>query len=399
MSSAPSSPASSNPAATRAYDAVVIGGGLHGLSAALHLARGGARVVVVEKHWVGRHASGATAAGVRTLNRDPRELDLALEAMDMWHAMASLVDDDCGFHANGQICVAETPAALQKLQARVEGLRAAGYVHEEIIDTGELRRLLPELSHHCLGASIARRDGAADPHRALRAFRGAILQAGVELVEHCGVTAIERRGQDWRVIGEGGRSWTAPAVVNAAGAWAARIAALVGDDIPLAAKSSMMMVSERLRPFIKPVVAIMGRSLSFKQSDQGTLVIGGGLQGIPDLDKETSTARMKVLAKGAHAATDLFPAVANIRIVRVWAGLEAKTEDLLPVVGPSPNAPGVFHAFGFSGHGFELVPVVGATMADLVLRGGTRRPIQNLKAERLMARAPSETAAAREHAS
>lgn len=374
----------------RVYDAVVIGGGLHGLSAALHLARQGARVAVVEKHWVGRHASGATAAGVRTLNRDLRELDLSLEAMDMWHNMAALVGDDCGFHANGQVCVAENPTALARLQARVDGLRASGYTHEEIIGPDELRRLLPELSTHCVGASIARRDGAADPHRALRAFRASALQAGVELVEHCGVTAIERQGADWRVVGEGGRAWTAPAVVNAAGAWSARIAALVGDDIPLATKSSMMMVSERLRPFIKPVVSIMGRSLSFKQSDQGTLVIGGGLQGIPDLDKETSTARMRVLAKGAKASTDLFPAVRDIRIVRVWAGLEAKTEDLLPVVCPSPHAPGVFHAFGFSGHGFELVPVVGAAMADLVLRGQTARAIQNLDARRLMPDQPRD---------
>jgi sarcosine oxidase subunit beta len=367
----------------RAYDAVVIGGGLHGLSAALHLARAGARVAVVEKHWTGRHASGATAAGVRTLNRDVRELDLSLEAMDMWHDLAALVGDDCGFHAHGQICVAENPAALQRLQERVDGLRTNGYTHEEIIGPDELRRLLPELSTHCVGASIARRDGAADPHRTLRAFRRSVLEAGGELFEHCGIVAIERRGADWRVVGEG-REWTAPAVVNAAGAWAARIAALVGDEIPLATKSSMMMVSERLRPFIKPVVSIMGRSLSFKQSDQGTLVIGGGLQGIPDLDKETSTARMRVLAKGAHAATDLFPAVRDIRIVRVWAGLEAKTEDLLPIVGPSPNASGVFHAFGFSGHGFELVPVVGAAMADLVLRGRTGRAIQHLGAQRLM---------------
>ncbi|CAB3634311.1 MAG: FAD-binding oxidoreductase [Achromobacter sp.] len=367
----------------RHCDVIVIGGGLHGLSAALHVAREGRRVVVIEKHWVGRHASGATAAGVRTLNRDLGELDLSLEAMDMWHVMASLVGDDCGFHANGQICVAETPAALAKLEARVADLRARGYTHEELIGPDELRRLLPDLSPHCLGASIARRDGAADPHRALRAFRASAEQAGVTIIEHCGVTGLERQGQDWRVLTEAG-PWIAPCVINAAGAWSARIAAMAGDDIPLATKSSMMMVSERLRPFIKPVVAIMGRSLSFKQSDQGTLVIGGGLQGIPDLDRETSTARMRVLAKGAHAATDLFPSVRNIRIVRVWAGLEAKTDDMLPVIGPSPNAPGVLHAFGFSGHGFELVPVVGAALADLALRGHTARAIGNLRAERLM---------------
>ncbi|AHV91975.1 NAD(P)/FAD-dependent oxidoreductase [Bordetella holmesii] len=372
---------------TPIFDVAVIGGGLHGLSAALHIARQGKRVVVLERHWTERHASGATAAGVRTLNRDRRELDLSLEALDMWHNMAALVGDDCGFHAHGQICVAETEQGLAKLAARVATLRAAGYTHEEVIDAAELRRLLPELSPHCVGATMVRRDGAADPHRALRAFRASAEAAGVTLVEHCAVTGLRRQGSDWCVVTERGE-WVAPAVVNAAGAWSARIATMAGDDIPLDTKSSMMMVSERLRPFIKPVVAIVGRSLSFKQSDQGTLVIGGGLQGTPNLERETSTARMRVLAKGAHAATDLFPMVRDIRIVRVWAGLEAKTEDLLPVVGPSPNAPGLFHAFGFSGHGFELVPVVGAVMADLVLRGTTSRPIEALQATRLMGAQP-----------
>ncbi|TCT11083.1 NAD(P)/FAD-dependent oxidoreductase [Paralcaligenes ureilyticus] len=373
------------------YDVAVIGGGLHGLSSALHLSRAGKRVIVLERHWAGRHASGASAAGVRTLNRDRGELDLSLEAMEMWRRLNELVGDDCGFHANGQLCVAEDETTLAQLQAHVDALRSDGYTHEELVGPDELQRLLPALSPHCRGASIARRDGAADPHRALRAFRLAAQAAGATLHEHCGVNAIERRGTEWMLITDKG-NWTVPAIVNAAGAWSARIAAMVGDDIPLQAKSSMMMVSERLQPFIKPVVSIVGRSLSFKQSDQGTLVIGGGLQGIPNLDKETSTARMLVLAKGAQAATDLFPGVRNVRIVRVWAGLEAKTEDLLPIVGPSPNAPGVFHAFGFSGHGFQLVPIVGAVLTDLIVRGKTDRAIDKLGAQRLMGTPPTKEA-------
>lgn len=365
------------------YDVAVIGGGLHGLSAAMHLARAGQRVLVLERHWTGRHASGATAAGVRTLNRDLAELDLSLEAMEMWHGIADLVGDDCGFHADGQICVAEREPGLDKLKARVSLLDSLGYRHEEIIDARELRRQVPAISPHCVGASIARRDGAADPHRTIKAFRRSAEEAGVLILEQCGVDSIVRRGQDWTIRGAH-QSWTVPFVVNAAGAWSGRVAAMVGDDIPLETKSSMMIVSERLAPMIRPVVSIMGRSLSFKQSDQGTLVIGGGLQGIPDLDRETSTVRLGVLSKGARAATDLFPCVRDMRIVRVWAGLEAKTRDLIPVIGPSPNAPGVFHAFGFSGHGFQLVPVVGAALADLVVHGRTGRTIGKLSAQRLM---------------
>ncbi len=373
------------------YDVVVIGGGLHGLSAAMHLGRAGKRVIVLERAWTGRHASGASAAGVRTLNRDRGELDLSLEAMEMWHGMQALVGDDCSFQASSQICVAENAAGLEKLERHVGALRNDGYTHEEIIGADELKRLLPALSPHCVGASIARGDGAADPHRTLRAFRAAAERAGVTVKEHCGVNAIERRGAEWCVISEQGLV-IAPVIVNAAGAWSARIAAMVGEDIPLSTKSSMMMVSERLAPFIKPVVAIMGRSLSFKQSTQGTLVIGGGLQGVPDLDRESSTARMQILAKGAHAATDIFPDVRNVRIVRVWAGLEAKTDDMLPIVGPARDVPGFYHAFGFSGHGFQLVPVVGAVLTDLIVHGSTKRPIEHLQAARLMASACSSGA-------
>lgn len=383
----------------RVFDVAVIGGGLHGLSAAMHLCRAGKRVVVLERAWVGRHASGATAAGVRTLNRDLGELDLALESMEMWHRISSLVGDDCGFRAHGQICVAEQSDNLLKLESRVARLTGMGYRHEEIIDGDELRRLIPAISPHCIGASVARGDGAADPHRTLAAFRRSADAAGAVIHEGCGVQGIRQCGQEWSLELDGpvvsGQQATivVPFVVNAAGAWSGRIAAMVGDEIPLGTKASMMIVTERLAPLIKPVVSIMGRSLSFKQSDQGTIVIGGGLQGVPDLDDESSAVRLGVLSKGARAATDLFPCVRNVRMMRVWSGLEAKTADLLPVVGPAVNAPGVFHAFGYSGHGFELVPVVGATLADLIVHGSTRRAIGALSAQRLVV-APSGKLAA-----
>lgn len=365
------------------FDVAVIGGGLHGLSAALHLARAGRRAVVIERRWTGRHASGATAAGVRTLNRDIAEIPISLEAMDMWHGIAGIVGDDCGFHAHGQLRIAETAEHLPALIQREARIRALGHAHEEMIDAAELRRLVPALSPHCVGALVARRDGAADPHRTIAAFRRSCEAEGVVIVEGCGVEAADRQGDDWTVIC-GERRFRAPAVVNAAGAWAARVAALFGDEIALGVRASMMIVTERIAPLLDPVVSVVGRALSFKQSDQGTLVIGGGLQGAADLDSETSTVNFAELARGARATSDLFPAVQDVRIARCWTGIEAQTRDHLPVIGASPNAQGLIHAFGFSGHGFQLVPVVGAIVADLVTEGGSNRKIAAFAPERLM---------------
>jgi len=365
------------------FDVAVVGGGLHGLSAALHLARAGRRVVVIERRWTGRHASGATAAGVRTLNRDLAEVPISLEAMAMWHRIEEIVGDDCGFQAQGQLNVAERDEHMPALIQREAKMRGLGYAHEELIDAKELRRLVPALSPHCVGALVARRDGAADPHRTILAFRRACEAEGVVIAEACGVETVDRQGEDWLLVC-GARRFRAPVVVNAAGAWAGRLAALFGDDIALGVRASMMIVTERLAPLLDPVVSVVGRALSFKQASQGTLVIGGGLQGSADLDRERSTVNFRELAKGARAASDLFPAVRGVRIARCWTGIEAQTRDRLPVIGASPRVAGLVHAFGFSGHGFQLVPVVGAILAELVVEGRTRREIAAFAPQRLM---------------
>jgi sarcosine oxidase, subunit beta len=368
---------------TATADALVIGGGLHGLSAALQLARRGASVILLERVLIGRHASGATAAGVRTLGRAREELPVSLIAMDMWHDIQSLVGDHCDFQAHGQLTVAETEAELNKLRAAVDRLRQDGFSHEEMVDAAELRGLVPALAPHCVGAVIARRDGAADPHRTLAAFLRAALVAGVVVHEGTGVSKLERYDDVWRV-GDGTSWFEAPLLVNAAGAWAGQIAAMAGDNIPLETKASMMIVTERIAPFVRPTVSAAGRKLSFKQTSQGTLLIGGGQQGHADLENERAEIDTRNLAKSAAAAIALFPSIGRLRIVRSWAGLEAKTRDDLAIAGLSPSAPGLMHLFGFSGHGFQLVPALGVAAAELLLDGRSSVDLSGLDPQRLM---------------
>lgn len=345
-------------------DLLVIGGGLHGLSAALQTARCGAGVILLERGFLGSQASGATAAGVRTLGRDPAELPLSLEAAESWHRMVDLVGDDCGFRACGQLQVAEDEAALALVAARVRGLQARGFGHEALLDAAMLAQRHPGLAPHCLGAAWAAGDGAADPHRTVRAFRDAALRAGVRILECCPVTSLSRRGGTWRAETPQG-AIAAPQVLNAAGAWAARVAALAGEELAQSIRTSMMIVTERAAPRIAPVVSSMGRKLSFKQTAQGTLLIGGGAQGRLALDRNSAAVDALALAEAAQAATHLFPWSRGLRVVRAWAGMEAQTEDRLPVLGPSVQNEGLIHAFGFSGHGFQLVPSVGRALAAL----------------------------------
>jgi sarcosine oxidase subunit beta len=365
---------------------VVIGGGLHGLSTALHAARGGWHVTLIERRHVGRHSSGVNAGGVRRLNRDPAEIGLSMIAWEMWMNMPRLVGDDCGFRPSGQVKVAENDADMAKLRQRLDLVHGLGWQHEELIDAAEVRRLLPAVAPHIVGALVVRDDGAADPMRTVMAFRRAATAAGVDLREGVAASAIERRGGSFVVRTDAG-DVQADRVANCAGAWAADFARTLGDDIPCEAAPLMMIVTERLPRFVEPTVGATSKPLSFKQTDAGTVLIGGGLLGRADTATETSVLNFSNLARSARIASSIFPLMHGARMVRAWCGMEATTPDELPVLGESPSCPGVFHSFGYSGHGFQLSPAAGAAVAELIMRGETNLPVAGLSPIRFMHRA------------
>lgn len=357
-----------------AFDAVIIGGGLHGCSAALHLAKRGLKPAILEKNWSGRHASGVNAGGVRTLLRDTAEIPLALEARRLWHAIEDLVDDDCGYKTSGQVAIAETDEELDTLRARAGVVRQLGHDHEVVIDRDTLRELVPALADHCVGGLAAHDDGFASPYHTSRAFKRKAVALGAQLFEGTKAERIERVGGVWRVATPG-PTFEAPVLINAGGAWAGRCAELLGDRVSFQPILPMMMVSERVPDFVKPVVIASGRPLSLKQMPNGTVVMGGGYLATGDLDDERNRIDFNGLQRSAATVAELFPVLRDARIVRCWAGFEGRMADDIPVIGPSANAPDAYHAFGFSGHGFQLAPVVGRILADLIVDGATDLPI------------------------
>jgi len=143
-------------------DVIIVGGGIHGCSTALHLALRGYKPLLIEKDYAGRHSSGVNAGGVRQLMRHVAEIPLSIRSMDIWEKIQDLVEDDCGFDSHGQVLVAENNDELAIMRERVDDLNLRGFTHEELIDAQELRRLVPAVAETCPGGVVRGQSGADD---------------------------------------------------------------------------------------------------------------------------------------------------------------------------------------------------------------------------------------------
>lgn len=363
------------PKSDNSHDAIIVGGGLHGLSSAIHLARAGLRPLVLEKDHPGRHASGVNAGGVRRLGRHLAEVPLSAAALEVWQNIEDFVDDDCGFDVCGQIQVAESEAELAQQAARVGQLRALGFEHERLIDQAALRDIVPALAPHCLGAIWCPEDGAANPYRTTQAFYRTALASGASVKLGAAVTGIARSAGNWRVRA-GEDAFEAPVLVNCAGAWGHQVCAMLGEAAPVEPAAPMLMITEPVAPFITPVLGAVGRKLSFKQFGNGTVMIGGGQRGCALPAENLAQTRLAGMANSAATVRALFPQLADIQVVRCWAGIEAVMPDAIPVIGSSAVAEGAYYAFGFSGHGFQLSPIVGRLLCELITGGEASLPIE-----------------------
>lgn len=361
-------------------DAIVIGGGLHGCSTALHLALRGMSVIIIEKDYVGRHASGVNAGGVRRLGRDIAEIPLSIASAKMWQEIEALVDDDCGFISSRQIKVAETEEHIEQLKGRAKQVKELGYDHEQMIDQKVLREKLPAVSDHCVGGLIVEGDGSANPFRTSQAFKRKCQSLGVQVKENTEVINFKQINDIWKIQTNMGK-FEAPKLINCAGAWGGKMSEMLGESVPVEARAPMLMITNRIPPFIDAVVGVQGRTLSFKQFENGTVMIGGGHEGIANPDTNETQLDYAGLATNADTAISIFPIMRNVRIVRSWAGIEGIMPDHIPVISKS-NIDGAFHSFGYSAHGFQMAPIAGKILSELVIDGTAELPIDPFRVDR-----------------
>jgi len=354
-------------------EVLVIGGGTAGLSTALHLRRRGVAVVVLEKGLAGAQASGVNFGGVRRQGRDLAELPLAQRSREIWSRLAALVGDDCEFTPTGHLKIATSAAECAALAAYADAV----HDHDlalEVMDEARLRARFPWFGPGVVGGSFCPDDGQANPRLVGPAFARAARAAGASVIENREATAVERDGAGFRVETAGGEAFRAAVLVNTAGAWGGRVAARFGEPVPMETVAPQMAVSEPINYFIEPVLGMFEGGIYLRQIPRGNVIFGGG-RGDASTETNRAFVRPENTLWTSALATRLIPRLKGVNLIRVWTGIEGEMADGLPALGPSRATDGLYHAFGFSGHGFQLGPAVGAVLAELIVDGRTETAI------------------------
>lgn len=398
-------------------DVAVIGGGVVGVMTALHLARSGVRVVVLEKGRIAAEQSSRNWGWIRVQGRDPAEIPLAMEAQDQWQALSRETNDAFHLRQTGVAYIARTQADLDRYAQWLTHAKAHG-VGSRMLSRTEIRDKIPSAKADWLGALWTDRDMRAEPWVAVPQLARLAARDGARLIENCAVRGLDlEAGRIAGVITETGRIRVSSVVVSG-GAWSALFLRRHGISIPqLSVRATALAtlplpevfdggasdgtIAFRRREdggytlaasgyqelFIGPdAVCAAGKYLPLLKSDPlGTRYRMMAPAGYPDgwltprrwsLDRPTPFEQRRILDPAPNRAKvhDIlsrfrarFPELPAPEVRKAWAGMIDTMPDVVPVADRVEDIPGLVVATGMSGHGFGIGPAFGRIAAALAV--------------------------------
>lgn len=376
-----------------ASDVVIVGGGIMGTSAAFFLRQRGCSVTLLERGLVGQQASGVNFGNVRRQGRALGQLALANRASAIWRRMNELLGEDVEYIQSGhlRVCYRDRPEAVGQLEQYAKDARPLG-LDLEILSGTALRSRFAFLGPEVLAGSLSSQDGHANPRLVAPAFARAARRNGATIVEHTHIVHAEKRGPDFVVTSADGRAFRAPVLLLTAGAWGSLLSAMFSEPMDLVARGPTMSVTEPVPYQIQPAVgvftALEEESVYFRQIPRGNVIIGGSFRGAAHPDLCRAYVKPENTMSQLRQIRRLAPALQRLHIIRVWSGIEGYSADNQPALGPSEHVSGLYHAFGFSGAGFQLGPGVGETMAELIATGTTSIALEPYRISRFTLQQP-----------
>lgn len=368
-------------------DVIIVGGGIIGCATAYNLAKEGSSVIVLESDAsIGNGGSSRNGGGVRQSGRDPRELPLAMYAVEnIWPTLSEELGVDVEYHKEGNLRLGKTEHHKEILQGLTDRAVALG-LGVRMIDGKEVREINPYLSDEVSCASWCPTDGHANPLTATLGYYSAARRMGVQFYTGQEVVEIRKiKGQARMVVTtkdvfEGNR------IIVAAGYASRKILGTVGIDVPMSNDLIEALVTEAEPQMFPQMLGTADADFYGHQTDHGSFVFGGA-SGYETVNKDnghnmTSSITAPAICRGIMK---YIPKLADAKIVRTWAGYEDVSIDGVPVLGKVDEVPGLIVACAFTGHGFGISPIVGKLLSECALDKNTTLDISAFRYDRFKA--------------
>jgi glycine/D-amino acid oxidase-like deaminating enzyme len=371
---------------------VVIGSGAFGASTAYHLARRGADVVLVDQHALGSQTSPRAAGLTSQADALPVMARLRHEACLAFERFETEMGRAVHYHRSGSLKAAYTEAGERHLRTGIETARGLG-IEAALISASQAHRLAP---HFVPGPARAighvPSDGWLEPAAVAIGFAARAAELGARALPFTPVARLLHAGGRVQGVDTSAGEIRAPVVVDAAGAWTARVAAAGGIALPLVPVRHQLFITEPLHGVepLQPIVRLLEASVYVRYADGG-LMFGGYEDGprvidprvlppgfqIADLELDLGVLRRLVDEVG-----DRLPVLKGARIAVHRGGAPTMTPDGRPILGRVPGLDGFYVASGCCVGGLSLSPAAGRALADLILDGKSDPDLTPLSVER-----------------
>jgi len=356
-------------------DVVIIGGGIVGASIAWHLTEAGCTNVLIlerETHQ-GKGSTGKSMGGCRAQFATGPNIQMSMYSINFYAGFDDRLGQPAGYRPQGYLFVATAQKHLDYLRTNQKLQHELGLTQAVMVSRDDIVARVPQLrSDDILGGSFCPTDGFVDPYSVMTSFTTCAVERGARIWRACEVTAIHHDGTGILGVETSRGPVSTRVVVNAAGAWAAQVAALAGIDLPVEPLRRQLVPTE---PFDGvsheiPMVIDMSNGFHFRPESLGFLLAWNDLEETPGFKTDFDAS---FIEKILDRAADRVPCFENVAVnpKKAWAGLYEVSPDHHCILGPVEDVPGFFCANGFSGHGAMHAPSTGRILADLITTGKT----------------------------
>ena len=365
-------PAWRDPEPKASYDAVIVGGGGHGLASAYYLAKnhGLNNIAVLEKGWLGGGNTGRNTTIVRSNYMLDGNAKFYEHGMKLWEGLSRDLNFNVMFSQRGVLNLAHSKGQLETFRRRGNAMRLNG-IDAELLNRDQAAAFVPgmDVSRNVRfpveGGLLQRRGGTARHDAVAWGYARGADQRGVDIIQNCEVTGI-RRDQHGVTGLETNRGFIGAKKIGLAVAGhSTQLAAMAGVRLPIESHVLQAVVSEPVKPVLDTVVTFGAAHLYVSQSDKGELVMGGDIDGYNSFAQR---GNLPVIEHFAACLVALFPQYSRLRILRNWGGIMDMTMDGSPIIGTTP-VPGLFLNGGWCYGGFKATPASGWVFAHTLATG------------------------------